>query len=487
MSPDTQTLVTTLGASINNYYSDTANSSTIIRKTIDDISPDSLQAIATEFLHNDILSDAITAHLEDSGKDPNPTQNPVFKWLYAWYELGNIHTQRFVLRFIPTLVYLYLSNTVNGGGEIAATESLLVCIYNAELASREDKPVLFTPPSSNIPSYLSPRNQQTTTIRMDDFYSVNGNPSINSALTENALRRFNTQGNTVVVDGPLPVLNPLTVSTRALLIRVILQRFNDNITCMPPSALKSFCGMVSKICSSGFNFAYVPKSISSSKASVGKCDVAEMIPILDEVQSSTSSLSNLGLDSDDEGDGKKKADDKTFHAPFRQGRIIVVTNPIVAQELVRGLTACVFKRSAHEFAIEALRRLYLRASYDLVAEIMLSAGALLHEVCVEKIEGMIVQSTSNTSLNKADSEGSAELRPLRSLPLKIDTEPVTNLSVSPTIQNSPPQPIPILTVSGTNSSNGTQNNASPSKPRSPSTSEPSSPTTISQLLPPKVT
>ena len=61
--------------------------------------------------------------------------------------------------------------------------------------------------------------------------------------------------------------------------------------------------------------------------------------------------------------------------PFK---IRVQLSPRVMQNLVEGLTFCLFKKSTHVIAYQALHALAIRASYEVASDVLISVNALLH-------------------------------------------------------------------------------------------------------------
>jgi len=55
----------------------------------------------------------------------------------------------------------------------------------------------------------------------------------------------------------------------------------------------------------------------------------------------------------------------------------IVLSSTVLQELVSGLTFCVFKSETHKRAVHACVLVHLRACHDLIPEVILSVNALL--------------------------------------------------------------------------------------------------------------
>lgn len=81
--------------------------------------------------------------------------------------------------------------------------------------------------------------------------------------------------------------------------------------------------------------------------------------------------------------------------------IRIILTPYCLQEMVTGLTFCIFKESHKEHALKALRKIHLRACYDLMPEIILSANALLHLEYQERVKSAppLVKSSTPRGIN----------------------------------------------------------------------------------------
>jgi len=268
--------------------------------------------LASNFLGDEKLEEAIFLNIKHllNGKH----DDPLCKWFYGWYKIGQREQKLFVLRFVPLMIWIYLSNREN---YLAGIEAVLLCIYFDEVKQRGGKPVLF-----NVPS-----------LEKKTYYH---NPSRNAigSLTANALDLFNQQAtaNVTLVEKPLQAIEKVSDGNRSVLVKIALQQFNNQLAVMPPMWLKNFCAVAVRLASFGFPFEGTLPKLENS--------IQEVVLVK-------------------EG-----------------GKRILLSNSIL-QQLVNAIKYCMFDSAAQKSAEVALNAVHQRALFELNEEILLSTNSLL--------------------------------------------------------------------------------------------------------------
>jgi hypothetical protein len=88
---------------------------------------------------------------------------------YEWFlsEVESQDLRRFVLRFFPSLVWIYLSSPEE---ELKiGIQNILVAIYNVEYNNRSGLPLQWSPASASVPTYyqvsrMAPLKERRKTI-----------------------------------------------------------------------------------------------------------------------------------------------------------------------------------------------------------------------------------------------------------------------------------------------------------------------------------
>eukprot|EP00026_Physarum_polycephalum_P003062 Phypoly_transcript_03071.p1 GENE.Phypoly_transcript_03071~~Phypoly_transcript_03071.p1 ORF type:complete len:556 (+),score=142.69 Phypoly_transcript_03071:132-1799(+) len=241
-----------------------------------------LKKVASEFMHNEEMATAIEKSL--NAPKAGQKEDYVCKWFYHWYQIDSIETRRFVLRYVPQLVWIYLYNVFNNEAP-PGVEACLLCIYNQEVVERNDMEIIFHPPTLSLPSYLHktsdaqvpPAPNAAAMLQPPAFTAPGLGPNPNAiqppnnlgqsaALTENALRQFNKQVKSVTVEKALKPIDLPTTANRELIIRVALQRYNSNISLFPPRSWIAYCKMCKRLVNHGFDFTITPIPLLKSKS-----------------------------------------------------------------------------------------------------------------------------------------------------------------------------------------------------------------------------
>uniref|UniRef100_A0A8D0GGN7 Hyccin PI4KA lipid kinase complex subunit 1 n=1 Tax=Sphenodon punctatus TaxID=8508 RepID=A0A8D0GGN7_SPHPU len=161
---------------------------------------------------------------------------PVCHQLFEFYRSGEEQLLRFMLQFLPELIWCYLAVSANRDLQSSGCiEALLLGVYNLEIVDKQghSKVLSFTIPSLSKPSvYHEPS-------------------SIGSmALTEGALSQHGLSR--VVYSGPHPQREMLTAQNRFEVLTFLLLRYNAALSYMPGVSLQSLCQICSRICVCGY-------------------------------------------------------------------------------------------------------------------------------------------------------------------------------------------------------------------------------------------
>jgi hypothetical protein len=333
----------------------------------------------------------------------------VCQWLYSWYQIDTPETRQFVLQFIPLLVWSYLY-AISQNGNLPGIEACLLCVYNNEVVARNGQDLTFSPPTLSAPSYLhrapfllahSP-DPATGTLVVNDSVNLASN---GGGLTENALKQFNKQAKVLVIDKSIAALETVTGSTRSLILKTALKKYNSYISYMPNASLQEYCKMCKRLVGCGFDFSRITPALRHSKAFADKYPDNPKNPAVYESDDDTSSEEEedeeikmlLGGTQDEgehttaEANGKAKvrvlapikektpssSSSKLTKAAIYAKKPRIPLPATVMQELVSGLTFCVFRSDTHKRAVHACTLLHLRACHDLVPEVILSINSLL--------------------------------------------------------------------------------------------------------------
>ncbi|XP_078519692.1 hyccin isoform X5 [Lissotriton helveticus] len=168
---------------------------------------------------------------------------PVCHQLFEFYRSGEEKLRRFILQFIPELIWCYL--TVSASRDLqsrGSIEALLLGIYNLEIVDVQgrSKVLSFTIPSLAKPSV---------------YHEPSGIGSM--VLTEGALSQHGLSR--VEYSGPHPQREMLTAQNRFEVLSFLLLCYNSALTYMPAVSLKSLCQICSRICVCGYPRQHVRK------------------------------------------------------------------------------------------------------------------------------------------------------------------------------------------------------------------------------------
>eukprot|EP00744_Colponema_vietnamica_P014744 GILI01020640.1.p1 GENE.GILI01020640.1~~GILI01020640.1.p1 ORF type:complete len:329 (+),score=91.74 GILI01020640.1:49-1035(+) len=280
-------------------------------------SPSDLAPLADRLLADDNLVAAVTALLAV----PEALES-VCGWMFDWYNLEILRP--FVLRFLPSVLWIYLSRHLNGE-DTSLFETLLLRIYSFEEESHRAAPEHLIAPALACSSV---------------FHSSPAAPTFPKGTTPLApAPKFEPE----IVDVVIPAISRISASNRADLFRVVLMKFSAHVSSLPSSTLRLFSLFALNLVSS--EFSDFPLSTV--------CPQFQFPASTPAVHTSTPS-----------------------HSSIPRVKRLPVAAPVL-MELINSLSFCLSVLSCRPLAAQALQALALRAERDLVPEAALAACSLL--------------------------------------------------------------------------------------------------------------
>ncbi|XP_053348020.1 hyccin [Clarias gariepinus] len=156
--------------------------------------------------------------------------------LFEFYRSGVAGLQRFTMQFLPELAWSYLSVSAGRNPHHSGCiEALLLGIYNLEIVNKDgqSKVLSFTVPSLSKPSvYHEPS-------------AIGSMALTEGALANHALSR-------VVYSGPHLQRETFTAQNRFEVLTFLLLCYNEALSYMNSSSLKSLCQLSSRVCICGY-------------------------------------------------------------------------------------------------------------------------------------------------------------------------------------------------------------------------------------------
>eukprot|EP00741_Cyanophora_paradoxa_P004235 tig00000789_g4112.t1 len=196
-------------------------------KLIDDLKArpaEEASVAATRLMQDENFADTIFAKL--ARKQIGHKDDVFCQWLYEWYLTGNEGAQLLVLRFVPMLLFHYLTRLSHNDLPPAGVEALLVGIYNFDAlrpASQQAPANTFRMPSASLSS------------------PFHAGPSGASAALE-----------TVTVEPPPQPIREMNAANRPLVARLCLSKFTSVISRIPLSSRIHFCEGSHRLLATGY-------------------------------------------------------------------------------------------------------------------------------------------------------------------------------------------------------------------------------------------
>ncbi|KAM5577108.1 hypothetical protein ABKV19_007786 [Rosa sericea] len=343
-------LATLLDPSLSSYLSSLADSD---RPALSLLS--SLEAYAA-------VSAVLSAPLSGSGSDP------LCNWLYDTFLSSDPHLRLVVFSFLPLLAGLYLSrihslssDSLTSLPSLAGFEAVLLALYAAETKARNGKPIVVSIPDLAQPSlYHIPRSQKTT------------NPNSNSSNIQSV----------GVLSPPLEPQVAVKSTKRACIVGVALDSYYKHISQMPTWSKIDFCRFLASWagpdCScqrqfeSGDNHSE-PEIAGFLEAGNGNGSGNENESEIEIEGDVAEEMGQLRIEQNGTSNGVSHVEDS-------KGARIPLPWELL-QPALRILGHCLLaplnSEEVKDAASIAVRRLYARASHDLVPQAILATQSLI--------------------------------------------------------------------------------------------------------------
>ncbi|XP_030510644.1 uncharacterized protein LOC115725314 [Cannabis sativa] len=331
------------------------------------------------------ISAALSSPLSGSGSDP------LCHWLYDTYLSSDPHLRLVVFSFIPLLSGLYLSRIHSLSSDspsipsLAGFEAVLLALYAAETKVRAGKPVLVSVPDLSQPSlYHTPRQKP------------NSNPG--SGHTRNSIG---------VLAPPLEPQVAVKSTKRAGIVGVALDCYYKQISQMPAWSKLDFCrfsaAWAGRDCSCQEQFDDEPEITGFSETRVSENGFR-----IDDVTEEISQLriengnGNGNGHSYSNGNGVGSSSNSSNGDLGSKGSRIPLPWELF-QPALRILGHCLLaplnSQDVKDEAAFAVRRLYARASHDLLPQAILATRSLIQLDKRARADAKAAAAATNSSSN----------------------------------------------------------------------------------------
>ncbi|EXB55318.1 hypothetical protein L484_017230 [Morus notabilis] len=295
------------------------------------------------------LSSALSDPHSGSGSDP------LCHWLYDTFLSSDPHLRLVVFSFLPLISGLYLSRIHSLSTDspslpsLAGFEAVLLAIYAAETKSRAGKPVLVSVPDLSQPSlYHTPRQK--------------------IAGSKNSVG---------VLSPPLEPQIAVKSTKRACIVGVALDCYYKQISQMPAWSKLDFCRFAASwagqecTCEKQFDDDDDDESVVSSRVSE-----IRYLENGDQTDDVVDDIAQLRIEN---GGGRSGSSSGGENLDSKGSRIPLPWE--LLQPVLRILGHCLLaplnSQDVKDMAAVAVRRLYARASHDLVPQAILATRSLI--------------------------------------------------------------------------------------------------------------
>ncbi|XP_044268076.1 hyccin isoform X2 [Tribolium madens] len=178
--------------------------------------------------------------------------------LLDFYRSGEEQLKKFTLQYIPTLVFLHLTEKT-----YTSVQTLLVSLYNLEVIDSKGQPRTL---SFRVPS-----------IAQSSIYHDSNNlePAF---IAENSLRRWEECNSKLVSWGPLPQVECLNAQNRQRVITALVFLYNQQLASVITQGIEHTCRGISRLVSQGFSSNDSARSSINSDCSYSQ-GIAPRIPV----------------------------------------------------------------------------------------------------------------------------------------------------------------------------------------------------------------
>ncbi|KAM2927865.1 hypothetical protein COP2_035177 [Malus domestica] len=297
----------------------------------------------------DAVSSALSSPLSGSGSDP------LCQWLYDTFLSSDPHLRLVVFSFLPLLSDLYLSRVHSPSSDspslpsLAGFEAVLLALYAAETKARNGKPVVVSIPDLSQPSlYHTPRLNKSNALTL----STAPHQSIG------------------VLSPPLEPQVAVKSTKRACIVGVALDSYYKHISQMPTWSKIDFCRFLA---------SWAGQDCSCLRQ-FGDDDTNEpdMNPGLflegtnDEIDDVTEEMDQLTVRIEKTGSNGVHLESKGSRIPL-PWELLQPALRILGHCLLAPLNS----QDVKDAASVAVKRLYARASHDLVPQAILATQSLI--------------------------------------------------------------------------------------------------------------
>ncbi|KAL5562947.1 hypothetical protein UlMin_032694 [Ulmus minor] len=311
------------------------------------------------------ISSSLSSPLSGSGSDP------LCQWLYDTFLASDPHLRLVVFSFVPLLSGLYLSRVHSLSSDspslpsLAGFEAVLLALYSSETKARAGKPVLVSVPDLSQPSlYHTPRNK------------INSSPALQSRPSVG------------VLSPPLEPHIAVKSTKRASIVGVGLDCYYKQISQMPAWSKLDFCRFVAdwagQDCSCQQQFDDEPEITGFSEI---RC--LENGNGIDEV---VEEMGQMVIENGGGSSGNLESKGSRIPLPWE-----------LLQPALRILGHCLLaplnSHDVKDAAAVAVRRLYARASHDLVPQAILATRSLIQLDKRTRADAKAVAAAANSSSN----------------------------------------------------------------------------------------
>ncbi|KAF3434976.1 hypothetical protein FNV43_RR22063 [Rhamnella rubrinervis] len=288
----------------------------------------------------------LSSPLSGSGSDP------LCHWLYDTFLSSDPHLRLVVHSFIPLLSGIYLSRIHSLSSDspslpsLAGFEAVLLALYAAETKARAGKPVVVSVPDLSQPSlYHTPRHK----------------PNSYSPTTTQ------TRPSVGVISPPLEPQIAIKSTKRACIVGVALDLYYKQISQMPAWSKHDFCL---------FAASWAGQDCSCQRQLDGEPEITRFseIRVLEngkEIDDAVEEMAHLGIENGC-GSRSAKLDSKGSRIPL-PWELLQPALRILGHCLLAPLNS----QDVKDSAAVAVRRLYARASHDLVPQAILATRSLI--------------------------------------------------------------------------------------------------------------
>ncbi|XP_062077182.1 uncharacterized protein LOC133782045 [Humulus lupulus] len=328
------------------------------------------------------VSAALSSPQSGSGSDP------LCHWLYDTYLSSDPHLRLVVFSFIPLLSGLYLSRIHSLSSDspsipsLAGFEAVLLALYAAETKARAGKPVVVSVPDLSQPSlYHTPRQR----------------PNSNHG-------HVHTRNSVGVLAPPLEPQVAVKSTKRAGIVGVALDCYYKQISQMPAWSKLDFCRFAAawagRDCSCQEEFDDEPEITGFSETRVLE-NGFRIDDVTDEISQLRLENGNGNGHGNSNGNGVGSSSRSNGDLGSKGSRIPLPWE--LFQPALRVLGHCLLaplnSQDVKDEAAFAVRRLYARASHDLLPQAILATRSLIQLDKRARADAKAAAAAANSSSN----------------------------------------------------------------------------------------